>query len=362
MISNNHADEHGGGVTNGGTLFLRQSTVSGNSAPNALGGGEIENFGTATLSFVTITQNHTGHPGNVGAGGGGINAGGTMSIDHTLIAGNTTARGRNPGPDCVGTLTSKGFNLIGNNKDCTINALKASDKVGTPANPIDPKLGPLADGSSGNGAPPVHALLAGSPAIDAGKRGLILQTTHTADQRLFRRPAGPISLPFGPAHDIGAYELNASPICGLASVAATIFAGTSGDDALIGTPGPDVIHGLGGNDTIEGLGGNDVICGGTGDDEVEAGPGGDVVNGGDGSDDLRGAEGNDSLRGGEGPDELRGGSGNDGLEGGPENDTLIGNGGDDLLRGDLGDGDECDGGNHVNGDTATGCESVSNLP
>src|SRR5262249_56713554 len=41
----------------------------------------------------------------------------------------------------------------------------ASDLVGTDQNPIDPKLGPLQE----NGGPTkTHALLPGSPAIDAG--------------------------------------------------------------------------------------------------------------------------------------------------------------------------------------------------
>jgi uncharacterized delta-60 repeat protein len=83
--------------------------------------------------------------------------------------------------------------------------------------------------------------------------------------------------------------------------------GTAGNDTLMGTAGPDVIVGFGGDDTIYGLGGNDLLCGNTG------------------------------------------------------NDTLVGGTGDDTLVGDAGT-DVCDGGSHVGGDTASGCESVTGVP
>jgi hypothetical protein len=60
-------------------------------------------------------------------------------------------------------MRSAGYNLIGNGAGCNF-AQAATDRVGTPAAPIDPRLGPLAD----NGGPTqTHALLADSPAIDA---------------------------------------------------------------------------------------------------------------------------------------------------------------------------------------------------
>src|SRR5262249_34310098 len=57
-------------------------------------------------------------------------------------------------------------NLIGDGTGMTglVNGVNGN-QVGTAANPIDPRLGPLAD----NGGPTLtHALLPGSPAIDAG--------------------------------------------------------------------------------------------------------------------------------------------------------------------------------------------------
>ena len=117
--------------------------------------------------------------------------------------------------------------------------------------------------------------------------------------------------------------------------------GTPGDDFIIGTRHSDVIHGLGGDDFIIGelpfpfLGkGNDRICGGPGKDR---------------------------LFGQRGRDILRGGRGNDRLFGGANNDTLRGGKGDDRMDG-VGGIDFCDGGDHINGDTAFRCEDVVNVP
>nr|MDQ3566132.1 hypothetical protein [Pseudomonadota bacterium] len=57
----------GGGVYNSGILTLTNSTVSGNSAGEAVGGG-VSNSGTATLTHSTVSGNSTGF----GGGGGGV--------------------------------------------------------------------------------------------------------------------------------------------------------------------------------------------------------------------------------------------------------------------------------------------------
>ena len=60
-------------------------------------------------------------------------------------------------------ISSAGHNILGDVTDCDF-AATPSDQVGMAPNPIDPLLGPLAD----NGGPTsTHALLPGSPAIDA---------------------------------------------------------------------------------------------------------------------------------------------------------------------------------------------------
>jgi len=86
-----------------------------------------------------------------------------------------------------GVLISGGYNLVQNTNGCTI----AGDPMGNIYG-ADPRLGPLQD----NGGPTwTHALLAGSPAIDAGPAN----TPPSVDQRGEPRPSGP-------AEDIGAFE------------------------------------------------------------------------------------------------------------------------------------------------------------
>ena len=93
-------------------------------------------------------------------GGGGIfNLYGTVELENTIVAGNS-----GPNPDVEGNFISNGYNLIGDGTGST-GFTAPGDQVGTSANPIDPKLGPLQD----NGGPTeTQALLSGSPAIDAG--------------------------------------------------------------------------------------------------------------------------------------------------------------------------------------------------
>jgi Ca2+-binding RTX toxin-like protein len=64
---------------------------------------------------------------------------------------------------------------------------------------------------------------------------------------------------------------------------------------------------------------------------------------------------------GDSTDTIYGLGGNDLLCGNAGNDTLVGGSGDDTLVGDAGT-DVCDGGSHIGGDTASGCESVTAVP
>src|SRR6185436_2788228 len=103
-----------------------------------------------------------------------------------------------------GRFVSLGHNLIGNNEgaqeDFPAGSPNANgDLVGTSATPIDPQLATLAD----NGGPTqTHALLAGSPAINAGNPatpGSGSPACELTDQRGYARPD---------RCDIGAFELN----------------------------------------------------------------------------------------------------------------------------------------------------------
>ena len=187
ISGNSSPNGNGGGINNNGqpsSLNLVSSTVSGNSARS---GGGIANFGTATITNSTIT-------GNVATdNAGGLNVIGTATADltNTIIAGNTASSSF----DCAGSPTSLGHNLIGNDTGCGF----------TPASGdllnINPKLGVLSD----NGGPTkTHALLTGSPAIDAGDDSVAPAT----DQRGVARPQDGDG--DGTARsDIGAFEIGA---------------------------------------------------------------------------------------------------------------------------------------------------------
>jgi CSLREA domain-containing protein len=174
-ISGNVAHNTGGGVENSGTASFRNATVSGNTA-DVLGGG-ISNLGSATLNNSTVVTNTLT----------GVDNDGQLVFMNSLIA-------NNAGPDCQGTLTSRGFNLIRIVDGCTFDGDTSGDLLN-----MDPALGPLAD----NGGPTfTHALLAGSAALDAANPttpGSPDPACEATDQRGVTRPQGPRC-------DIGAYE------------------------------------------------------------------------------------------------------------------------------------------------------------
>src|SRR5205814_359380 len=104
-----------------------------------------------TINNSTISGN------SAQSGGGGIyNNSSSLQIRNTILK--TGASGENIFNDLFGTVTSLGYNLSSDNASAFLNA--TGDQ-----NNIDPMLGPLQN----NGGPTfTHALLTGSPAINAG--------------------------------------------------------------------------------------------------------------------------------------------------------------------------------------------------
>jgi len=199
---------HGGGISNVGTITINRSTISGNSVASfGEGGGGIDNYGTAAINNSTISANSGYLSGggilNAGAvmisnstlvgnyiqfdndGGGGIS--GTATLQNSIIADNSDG-------NCSRTLTSDGYHLSSDN---TCDFSGPGD-----LNNTDPKLGPLQN----NGGPTqTEALLAGSPAIDAGNpsgctdsKSYLLKTDRRGKPRPDKEDTG--------GCDMGAYE------------------------------------------------------------------------------------------------------------------------------------------------------------
>jgi uncharacterized repeat protein (TIGR01451 family) len=191
---------NGGGVyNNSSTTTLTNSTVSGNSA---LYGGGVYNRGTATFTNSTVSGN------NAGIEGGGVyNAVATATLARTLISGNTAPTGAEVRHRSSGAVTADDFNLFGHSGLTNAEAFSgftpgASDITatsdGTDPTPLANILAPLAN----NGGPTqTHALVAGSPAIDASPDDA---SCEPFDQRGEPRPQGV-------ACDIGSFEIMAAP-------------------------------------------------------------------------------------------------------------------------------------------------------
>ncbi len=155
-----------------------------------MGGGLYVAGGTVTLDHSTLAGNQAvggfpSYPG-VGYGGGITNAAGASALQlHDTILTDDTADAY---PDLDGSFTSLGHNLIGNSTGGS--GFAASDLLN-----VDPRLGPLQN----NGGPtPTMALLGGSPAINAGDPS----GAPAYDQR---GPGFPRT--FASTIDIGAFEV-----------------------------------------------------------------------------------------------------------------------------------------------------------
>ncbi|MCC6191750.1 MAG: CSLREA domain-containing protein [Anaerolineales bacterium] len=181
------SDNEGAGLRNPSSAaqtVVLNSTISGND-----GIGVDATNGTFALYNVTLSGNDSG-----GFDGGGLRvAGVAVTLQNTLIAGNTDPGGQ--APDCAGTVNSLGYNLVENALGCTLAGITTGNVLNQAAG-----LGPL----HANGGPTLtHALLAGSPAINAGDPGGCRDGDGAAldtDQRGYER---------ADRCDIGAFEFGA---------------------------------------------------------------------------------------------------------------------------------------------------------
>ncbi len=172
----------------GGTAKISNTTLSDNVGT----GLSVGEFARLTLFNSTISGNRVG-----------ISSSGLVGVSHSTVTGNTnggvvgdvvlshTIVANNGSSNCFFGVQSLGHNLD-DDGSCPFTG------AGDLSNVVDAKLGPLAD----NGGPTkTHALLAGSPALDAGTRG--------TDQRgLFRADGDGDTVPLS---DIGAFEFGGQP-------------------------------------------------------------------------------------------------------------------------------------------------------
>lgn len=186
-ISNNTATNGSGGGIRGANsqIEIVNSTISGNTAANGNGGGIDGSNGWSGAATVQLTNSTVVN--NTAITGGGIYEGSATS-NNSIIADNTATVAN---PDVSGTFTSNGTNLIGDLTGST--GFNANEELTIPIEQVLDTT--LVD----NGGPTqTHALVADSPAIDAGSNDV----APTTDQRILNRVD---------TADIGAFEYGALP-------------------------------------------------------------------------------------------------------------------------------------------------------
>ncbi len=195
VTGNTALSDGGGGIASyGSTLIVENSTISYNTGSGArTGGGILQSSGVMTvISNSTIFENQA-TDGRGDAIADAFSAPGSIIVKNSILASPT----RGVGDDCVFFVPdSRGYNIA---SDATCQLSATGDLNGT-----DPMLGPLAD----NGGPtPTHLPLAGSPAIDAVPVAActdIAGIPVAVDQRGVARPEGP-------GCDIGSVDVSAAP-------------------------------------------------------------------------------------------------------------------------------------------------------
>ncbi|TMC67956.1 MAG: CSLREA domain-containing protein [Chloroflexi bacterium] len=218
-VRDNLAYSTGGGILNGdstGNLIMSGSTISGNQAGGA-GGGGLANANFVDLTNVTISDNYATSSGGGGGGiynytstdfaltsvtvsnntstsssaGGGVRnaSSASLRLKNTIVANNTGGGGNCSKGVGTAPLTSYGHNLDSGNS-C---AFPAAGDISF-GNPV---LGAL---TNNGGATFTRALGGGSQAIDSGDNNGCPGT----DQRGVPRPQNGVC-------DIGAYEVSGGP-------------------------------------------------------------------------------------------------------------------------------------------------------
>lgn len=202
-ISGNSAGSGGGLFVSDASFYnssINDSTISGNHADGA-GGGIHTQFNIRTSNSTIVFNSAT-----FDFGAGLYIADGNANLQSTIIAGNTSGDGLNASDvgGHAGAVISGDDNLV------------IASTLPLPPGTIDepPLLGPLQDNG---GKTLTHALLPGSPAIDAGNNQSGFQTdqrSYDCGTTLERAPSGCVNFErvIGPSADIGAFEFGAPDV------------------------------------------------------------------------------------------------------------------------------------------------------
>jgi len=167
LSGNTASNQAGAFILQRATATLTSCTISGNTANGSQTGGGVVNAGDSgetnllTLVNCTITS-------NTGSNGAGIKTSSSSStnivtqLKNTLVAGNSGSNFSTSGSNA--SVSSQGNNLDSDGTSGFTNGVNG-DLVGTAANKLNGLLSSL--GNYG-GTTQTHALLPGSPAINAG--------------------------------------------------------------------------------------------------------------------------------------------------------------------------------------------------
>lgn len=224
-ISGNQSDGTGGAAgidaRNATLLEIVNSTIAANIAEDGVAGIKNDNDGHSLLLNSTIS-------GNISSGSGLGRVGG-MYTDHSqnfliinsVIAGNIGAT-----PDAWLWNTWGGNNLIGVGEGSRFTNGVGGNIVGTRANPVDPRLGPLTDNGRGL---PTYAPQSASPVTNAGNAEHLIWYqsferpffSSAADQRGFTRI-------FENQIEIGAVEYGGSAVPTTTTIIGRILNGERG--------------------------------------------------------------------------------------------------------------------------------------
>jgi Bacterial Ig-like domain (group 3)/Right handed beta helix region/RTX calcium-binding nonapeptide repeat (4 copies) len=216
IISNSTIDNNssGGFALWQGSLIVNNCTITLNSAVFGAGIGVVG--GDLTVTDSTIADNSSTSPPTMGeeGPGGGVYDQGSLGngepapalLENTIVVDNTDPNGADdlsgPGTSGPSFSSQSSNNLIGNDETGLLDPAKNLLNVTSPG------LGSLA---SNGGTTQTIALLAGSPAIDAGNSSLAVDPTTLDPLTYDQRGPGYLRV-VGSAVDIGAFEYQSSSL------------------------------------------------------------------------------------------------------------------------------------------------------